>query len=139
MNKDRPVLYYDGACGLCSRVVRALVAVDSRGIFTITALQSPQGAEMLRREGMSVEEFDSMIVEAEGRVYTKSDAVLKTFSQLGGFWKCAGVFKWIPKRVRDFLYMVVSRNRLAIFGTSDTCSLPSEKLRSRLGERGGKN
>ncbi len=127
-----PVLFYDGDCGLCSRVVRLVAAIDSRDIFEIEPLQGGAGQEMLRRHGMNCQNFDTMVVEVGGRAHLKSDAVLEIFRQIGGVWRIAEVGRIIPREVRDRLYMFVSRNRLRLFGRAEACPVPTEALRRKF-------
>ncbi len=129
---DRPVLYYDGACGLCSRAVRALAVMDTRNIFAVKSLQSPEGQAMLQSQGMPVNDFETMVVQSGDKVYTKSDAVMEIFRVLGGPWRVVATLKLLPRPVRDCLYMTVSRNRLKIFGKSDSCDIPSAAVRRKL-------
>lgn len=132
---ERPVLYYDGECGLCSRVVRTLAAIDARNVFAVSPLQGVRGQEMLRQNGMSGEKFDTMIVEVSGKIYGRSDAVIEIFRQLGGWWRVGEVGRLLPRGIRDSLYMLVSRNRLKMSGRNDSCPLPSPATRRKLSEK----
>jgi hypothetical protein len=50
-----------------------------------------------------------------------------------GFWRFAGlVLQLVPRRVRDWGYGVVARNRYRVFGRYDTCLIPGEHTRSRF-------
>lgn len=128
----KPTLYYDGDCGLCNRAVRILAAIDKRDVFSVSPLQGGAGQAMLRRHGMLERDFDTMVIESGGKVYTKSDAVLEVFRCLGGWWRLAVLGSVIPRAVRDRLYMLVSMNRIRIFGKSDACPMPTESLRRKL-------
>jgi predicted DCC family thiol-disulfide oxidoreductase YuxK len=47
-------------------------------------------------------------------------------------WSWLGVFKVIPKFLRDVLYKFVARYRYNIFGKREACWLPTPELRARF-------
>ena len=48
-------------------------------------------------------------------------------------WRIAALLlQLIPRRLRDFGYRVVARNRYRVFGRYDTCPIPSDQTRSRF-------
>jgi predicted DCC family thiol-disulfide oxidoreductase YuxK len=50
-----------------------------------------------------------------------------------GVWRVLGfLLRIIPRRVRDWGYGVVARNRYRIFGRYDSCPVPSEDTRGRF-------
>ena len=61
-----------------------------------------------------------------------SDAVLAIYAGLGWPWKALGVFRLIPRFIRDPLYLFIARNRYRIFGRRDSCWLPAPEYRDRL-------
>ena len=71
--------------------------------------------------------------ESGGKSFTKSSAILRIFSALGGHWKVlAGMGFLIPRFLRDTVYDVVAKNRYKWFGKADMCGLPDEELLKRL-------
>jgi predicted DCC family thiol-disulfide oxidoreductase YuxK len=73
------------------------------------------------------------LVEADGRIYARSDAVLRVLRSLGGLFRLlAGLGPLIPRRLRDGAYDFVAARRHRWFGRGDACALPSEALRRRL-------
>src|SRR4051812_37486572 len=47
-----PVLFFDGECGLCNRVVRLLLRLDTRGRLRFAPLQGPVAQDYLRAHGL---------------------------------------------------------------------------------------
>jgi len=65
-------------------------------------------------------------------VFVRSDAALKVFAYLGGFWKIFLAAYVIPKPLRDYFYDLFARNRYRVFGKYDACMLPPPEVRSRF-------
>lgn len=58
---QRPVLLFDGACGLCTTVVRFLIREDAGGGLRFATLQGIYGQSALRRCGLPTTTFDSLV------------------------------------------------------------------------------
>jgi predicted DCC family thiol-disulfide oxidoreductase YuxK len=109
------VLFYDGTCGLCHRTVRLVLAEDSTGdSFQFAALDSKLAREVFPAPQ---ELPDSLVVlTAEGRHLTRSSAVLRVLSRLGGLWRLvAVVLLLMPTRIRNSGYDLVAAIRHKIF------------------------
>ena len=57
-----PILFFDGVCGLCDRLVQFVLRRDRRARFRFAALQSDLAAETLRRFGKSAADLDTVYV-----------------------------------------------------------------------------
>ena len=55
------VLFYDGQCGLCNRVVRLLLQTDRAGRLRFATLQSAPAQAYLRQQGLPTQDFDSLV------------------------------------------------------------------------------
>jgi predicted DCC family thiol-disulfide oxidoreductase YuxK len=133
----RPLILYDGVCGLCNRFNRFVLARDPGGRFQFAALQSRLAAEILARHGREPRDLDTLyLVLARGRpderLLRKSDAALWILGALGGPWRLAGVLRAVPRAVRDFGYDLVARARYRLFGRYDACPLPAPQYRDRF-------
>ena len=49
MSVADPVLFFDGECGLCQRLVRGLLKLDQRGGLRLAPLQGPTAQDWLPR------------------------------------------------------------------------------------------
>ncbi len=56
-----PVLFFDGECGLCNRVVRRLLALDRRGTLRFAPLQGPTAQSYLEAHGLPLKDFSSLV------------------------------------------------------------------------------
>ncbi len=132
------IVFYDGVCGLCNRLVQFLIKRDKRGTLRFASLQSDFATKVLRRHGIDPADLDTVHVvvnydEPDERVLNRSDAILRAWIELGGFWKSLAVTAQIvPRALRDPVYRFVARNRYRVFGKYETCMLPEPNQRSRF-------
>jgi len=133
------LLFYDGTCGLCHHAVRFVVAEDPRGaVFRFAPLQSDILAQRLddaRRRDLP----DSLVVlTADGRVLTRSAAVVFILGALGGWWTIAArIGGLVPRAVADALYDVVARGRRRWFAApAEACPVVATELRARFLDQG---
>lgn len=139
MKAERPagaggkrIIFFDGVCNLCNGYVDFLIRRDRRRRLMFASLQSEPGQalERKRRPTSGAGEIDSiLLMEADGRVYERSDAVLKVVSALGGGYRLVAVFWIVPRLLRDLIYRLVARSRYRVFGRRDACRLPTAEER----------
>jgi len=60
-------------------------------------------------------ERDEVIYIKNNRKYYASEAVIESVSDLGGVYKIIKIFYLVPKRIRNFVYRIVSKNRKRFF------------------------
>jgi predicted DCC family thiol-disulfide oxidoreductase YuxK len=122
----RLTLFYDADCGLCSTLVEK-IARKGRGRVNCLPLQG----ELARKQGFSAEiakDSGSMVAvrEADGAVFTESEACLELARTLGGIWKLALILRMIPKSWRDRGYRMVSRHRRMLWRGSSSCAVENQ-------------
>ncbi len=132
---DRPLLYFDGVCGLCNRSVDFILQHDQHEVFLFAALQSSFAAQQLPKEWTT--DLSSLVLSHGGQFYRKSAAVFKIASLLGWPWKLAGAFSFLPTKLCDAVYDWVARSRYQWFGQLESCRLPSPSERARFLDEGG--
>jgi predicted DCC family thiol-disulfide oxidoreductase YuxK len=119
---SRPVLLYDGECGLCNRLVRSLLRTDQAGRLSYAPLQSAPAQAYLRSQGLPATDFDSLVfvpdwdhpVAHDYRMRT--DGALAACKVVGGKWGLLSGFRVLPRWLRDPFYKLVARTRYALFG-----------------------
>lgn len=118
----RPVLLYDGQCGLCNWVVRLLLRTDRAGRLSYASLQSTQAQEYLRRHNLPTVDFDSLVFvpdwdnPATEIPLLRTDGALAAASVVGGRWRLITWTRVLPVGLRDPMYRLVARLRYALFG-----------------------
>ncbi|MTH55527.1 DUF393 domain-containing protein [Bacillus mangrovi] len=134
MQKDTnsPVIFYDGVCNLCSGAVQFMIKHDRYKKFKFASLQSKAGELMLLSQSLDPVRFDSFVLTSGEKVYLKSDAALKVAGMLPFPWKLLGIFRLIPRPLRDSLYGFIARNRYKWFGKKEQCMLPDPSVKERF-------
>lgn len=131
IDTDHPVVLFDGVCNFCNGVVRWVFDRDPSGDFRFAPLQSDYASGRLGRLGRSAS-LDTIVLIEQGRVYERSDAVLRIARRLRRPWSLAGVLLWIPRPVRDLVYRCVAKVRYRVWGRRETCGIPPAGLRERF-------
>ncbi len=135
MSAQPTLILFDGVCNLCSGVVRFVIARDPHAHFRFAALQSDAARRACAEVGATppaAVDPDTIIVIADGRALERSDAALAIAARLPFPWPIFGVFRLLPRALRDWLYRFVAKNRYRWFGKSDTCMMPTPELRARF-------
>ncbi len=134
---SKPIVLYDGVCGLCNRAVQFLLKRDRRDRLRFASLQSDFAATLLKRHGVDHKDLDTIYVvlnqgEADESLLAKSDAILLFARAIGGVWSVARFGRIIPRPIRNWLYDIVARHRYQVFGKYDACMLPDPRHRHKF-------
>jgi len=131
MNSQKIILF-DGVCNLCNSTVQKVIENDYKNQFKFASLQSEFGQEFLKKNDLSTEEFNSIILVDGDRYFTKSDAALRIGRELKGIYKWSKLLFVFPKFIRDFVYDIISQNRYRWFGKQESCWLPTPDLQEKF-------
>jgi len=125
------IIFFDGVCGMCNRMVDFVLARDARRAFRFAPLQGSTSRQLLG-EAESRELNSVVLVTPSGR-FSKSEAVWRIMWQLGGLWKVPALaLRCVPRALRDLGYGFVARHRYRWFGKKETCRLPTAEQRARF-------
>lgn len=119
-----PVLFFDGECGLCQRLVRLLLRLDRHGRLHFAPLQGPAAQAYLRAHGLPTEDFDTLIFVPEWVRRDRPEHAVRTTGVIGALRSIDGrrsralaaILAVFPAAVRDAGYKLVARWRHRIFG-----------------------
>lgn len=137
LKKNEPaVLLVDGQCLLCNRITHFVAKRDKARAFRFAMLQSPIGQQLLVDGSFPLDDIDTFVMVQGERYYTKSDAALRVFRKLDGWWRILYLFIVVPLSWRNWVYDNIARNRYRIFGRADVCLLPTPELMERFMEQG---
>jgi predicted DCC family thiol-disulfide oxidoreductase YuxK len=126
----RPVLYFDGVCGLCNHAVDFILLRDKSERFLFAALQGDTAAQSLGRQ--PDDPMDTLVlVDAMGKA-ERSTAALRIAWHLGGIWRLVALLRWVPSPLRDAAYDQLARVRYRLFGQKETCRMPTPGERARF-------
>jgi len=134
-----PVLLFDGACGLCRRVVRWLLRLDGRGRLRFAPLQGAPAQAFLAAHGRPAAEFDSLIFVPDWSRRERPDFLERTAGAIAALRACGGRGRWLaallavwPRAWRDAGYRFVARRRRRWFGPDEAGSLDRPEWADRF-------
>jgi predicted DCC family thiol-disulfide oxidoreductase YuxK len=114
-------LFFDGACGMCTRSRNLLVRMDRTGNLQTEALQSPGTAERLAIAPASLLESVRWL-DSSGRVYSGAEAANAAVSAAIGSRIPLAIYR-IPGVgvVQEAVYRWVATHRYRFPGTTPYC------------------
>ena len=119
-----PLVFYDGACGLCDRFVQFVLRHDTGAHFRFAPLQGPTFDPYRTTLGPQGE--NTVVLVDEQGIHLRSEAALRVLGRLGFPWSWLGrLGRLFPRFLRDAVYRLVARSRLRFFGRIDACRLPA--------------
>ena len=131
MDDARPVLLFDGHCGLCNASVDFVLRHEASPTLRFASLQSEAGRAMLGGHAVPAE-LDSVVLVEGGAVLTRSDAALRVATYLRAPWSALAWLRVLPRFLRDAGYRFVAAHRYGWFGRSETCRVPTAAERARV-------
>ena len=127
------VVFYDGVCGFCNGFVNWLLTVDKNQRFYFASLQSDYALSILSKVDDQVLKLDSIVFIDSVGVHSKSQAVFRILSHIGGAYGALGAMGLLlPRLIADLMYDVVARYRYLLGGKVEKCRLPSKEEVSRF-------
>jgi predicted DCC family thiol-disulfide oxidoreductase YuxK len=126
----KKIILFDAACRLCTAWVSFLKKRD-QGKFQFTAVQSPQGQDLLKLHGYPTDRFDTLVYLDGPLVFDKSAAIIAILSALGGAWRGVRFFLIVPASLRDYLYLKLALNRYRIFRSVGACRCANPRPRKK--------
>jgi len=130
--QENKIILFDGICNFCNYWINFILDHDKKDIFRFAALQSKKGGELLEKFDLPKDDFNSVILIFENKVFFKSTAAFQIAKDLGGFYKWFLGFKILPAFFTDFIYDFIAKNRYKIFGKSESCRIPTAKEKSKF-------
>ena len=119
------IVLFDGVCNLCNSTILFLIKHDANHNLHFAATQTESGKNLMRQYNILDEEKSVFFIK-DGIVFSKSNAVIEIAKQITGW---PHVFKFgllFPAFIRDGVYNLIAKNRYALMGTRDSCSVPSK-------------
>lgn len=134
---DGGTILFDGVCNLCERSVQFVIRHDPNARFMFAPLQSDYARALIDDPELGLEEFqdgnlDSFILIVAGQVSLRSDAWLSICGQLQGWPRLLGIFRIVPRFIRDAVYDFIGRHRYRWFGEKSECMIPTPDIQRRF-------
>jgi predicted DCC family thiol-disulfide oxidoreductase YuxK len=132
-DSDKPAIWvFDSQCVLCDAGVNYTLKHEKSPSITFVALQSPQGQQLIRDNGLDPKNPSTFLFIENGIALQASDAVIALSRHLNGPAKLGAIGRIIPKPLRDCAYNLIARNRYRIFGRKQMCTLPTADNKHRF-------
>jgi len=125
------VVIFDGDCILCNSIVRYLMKRDKKMKLLFTSSQSQYFKTNFDAELLSG--ASETVYFADGNFfYLRSSAVLQICKYLTFPEKYLYFLKFIPVKIRDWIYDLIAKNRATLFGRKNYCEMFSEAEKRRV-------
>jgi predicted DCC family thiol-disulfide oxidoreductase YuxK len=111
-----PLCLFDGVCNLCSGSVRAVMAIDRKGLIAFAPIQSAQGRQLALDHGIDPDQPTSFLFLDDGQALEKSTAILALLRRLGAPWSWLAIVGLLPRSWRDRAYDWLATNRYRLMG-----------------------
>ena len=124
------ILFYDGNCGLCNRVVQFVLRFERKKELVFTPLDSEFAKTFFKERTGTLPKSDTVILYSNYLLHERSSAALGLLSYLKFPFPLLKLFVIIPVCWRDWLYNLVAKNRKRFF--SNNCSIPDSQQLNRF-------
>lgn len=118
------MLFFDGECGLCNRLVRLLLRFDRDAQLRFAPLQGPAAQSYFRAHRLPTTDFETLVFVPDWSRRDRPEYLVRTAGVIaalratgGGAARLLAAFlSLFPGALRDAGYRVVGRWRYRIFG-----------------------
>ena len=125
----RPIVIFDGDCGLCNGFVAWLIRHDPGAQFLIAGSAGDVGRAALEAIGLEPEVAAStLVIATPDGPRVRSDAVASVLGELAWPWRAAVAIRALPRGLRDSVYDAIARRRPRRPAEDPACGTPPPHL-----------
>lgn len=121
------IVYYDGDCGYCNRVVMWLIHHNIPTRFQFAQLEGQYGENLIKAQP-ELKNIDTIVVVDKSQVFTKTDAIIHLLNQIKKYKIFALLLKIVPRFLRNLGYDSFAKIRHRI-QFKQACKLPTKEER----------
>lgn len=132
MEPVKPIVLYDGTCGLCHKSVKWILAHERDHEIQFAPLQGTTAAELRAKHPQIPDNVDTVVLVENDRARLRSKAFMYISRHLRAPWRWSYAFRWLPAFLLDLGYRFIAAIRYRIWGRADVCDLPSPEHRVRF-------
>jgi predicted DCC family thiol-disulfide oxidoreductase YuxK len=132
MEPVKPIVLYDGTCGLCHKSVKWILKHERDHEIQFAPLQGPTAAELRTKHPEIPENVDTVVLVENDKARLRSKAFMYISRHLRAPWRWGYGFRWLPAFLLDLGYRFIAAIRYRIWGRADACELPSPEHRVRF-------
>jgi predicted DCC family thiol-disulfide oxidoreductase YuxK len=115
------LILFDGDCAYCNGWVKWITKRDASHKFRFAPLASDEGRRAIAQSNIPPQ-IDTMVLIADGKGYTRSDAAWRILKALAGYSPVGLLVRAIPRRLRNWGYDLIAKNRHRL-GMKDSCEV----------------
>jgi len=130
--KSNPIILIDGECSFCNRTLMFILKYDKAELFYFGSQQSKIAQNLLSPFNCKDELLSTIYLIKNGKVYTKSTAIIEISKSLSGYPRYLSLLKIVPKHIRDYCYDLFSKYRFFFCILTTICLIPTPSLTSRM-------
>ncbi len=125
INPDN-VVFFDSACNLCNGSVNFLIKNDQNRALKYSSLQGKLIKTFLVNKNIDI--GSSLVFLSDGKIYLKSEAIIKILFKLNGLYKLLGIIgSVLPYSLLNIFYDLIAKNRYKLFGKNEVCRTNKKK------------
>jgi predicted DCC family thiol-disulfide oxidoreductase YuxK len=109
------VVLFEGTCKLCNGWTKFVIAHDGAHRIKLATVQSPEGRKLLEWAGLPTDNFSTIFLISDNRVFIRSEAMFQIFVRLPVPWSWLRIARVVPLHVRDWMYDKIALNRFKLF------------------------
>lgn len=130
------LVFYDGDCGLCDRIVQFVFKEDKKQCFVFAPLQGTTASQYLNNLPPEIRFTDSLILienyrSSYPRVHILAKGALRVAWLLGWPWLLIGWLSFFPSWLFNWAYRLVAEYRHRFF-TQNECFIPPINQKDRF-------
>ena len=126
------IVFFDGICVLCNSTVDFLIRHDKGKKLKYASLQSDLARDLLPGLDVINKGPDSVLFLENGKIRTRSEAIIRIMYFLPFPWNSAVAFKILPEKFRNRFYDWIATNRYKWFGIKDSCRIPDKSTEESI-------
>jgi len=129
-------VFYDGDCGFCHRWVQLVVKLDRDGsAFRFAPRKGETFRSLVPPEQREALPASILVLTSEGRILTRSSAVLHILERLGRGWRVLAIAgRVVPVGLRDVVYRIIAHLRHGLLPAPESaCPVVAPEFRTRFG------
>jgi len=134
VSSDTNLLFYDGTCGFCHRVIKLSNKWLKNDNVKFATLQGKKAEELKSKFLNFPKNVDAIVFYSYEK--DKIDIAAKGFFELAKHfkwpWRFIAIFKIVPGFISNFFYKLIALNRYKLFGRKDACELPDKRFKERF-------